>query len=311
MIANFFTNLFSIASFSIAEGLMWSLLAVGIFVTYRILDVADLTTEGSFPLGGAITAALIMSDLPPIVATIGAVFGGMLAGLVSGIIHTKLKIPALLAGIITMTGLYSINSRVMGKKPNQALLGKQTIFNFMDEFNFTSNTVVIIIGLVTVLLVIGLLYTFFRTEIGLSIISTGDNIEMSQANGINTDFTKILGYMIANGMIALSGSLIAQNNGYADISSGIGTIVIGLAAIIISEVLFSKQPLLYRMFSVVLGAIIYRFILALILELPIEANDNKFFSAVILVVALSFPLVQKKLQSNSKRQPKKRKGGVL
>lgn len=311
MIANFFTNLFSIAAFSVAEGLMWSLLAVGIFVTYRILDVADLTTEGSFPLGGAITAALIMADLPPIVATVGAVFGGMLAGLVSGIIHTKLKIPALLAGIITMTGLYSINSRVMGKKPNQALLGKKTIFNFMDEFNFTSNTVVIIIGLVTVLLVIGLLYTFFRTEIGLSIISTGDNIEMSQANGINTDFTKILGYMIANGMIALSGSLIAQNNGYADISSGIGTIVIGLAAIIISEVLFSKQPLLYRMFSVVLGAIIYRFILALILELPIEANDNKFFSAVILVVALSFPLVQKKLQSNSKRQPKKRKGGVL
>lgn len=311
MIANFFTNLFSIAAFSVAEGLMWSLLAVGIFVTYRILDVADLTTEGSFPLGGAITAALIMADLPPIVATVGAVFGGMLAGLVSGIIHTKLKIPALLAGIITMTGLYSINSRVMGKKPNQALLGKKTIFNFMDEFNFTSSTVVIIIGLVTVLLVIGLLYTFFRTEIGLSIISTGDNIEMSQANGINTDFTKILGYMIANGMIALSGSLIAQNNGYADISSGIGTIVIGLAAIIISEVLFSKQPLLYRMFSVVLGAIIYRFILALILELPIEANDNKFFSAVILVVALSFPLVQKKLQSNSKRQPKKRKGGVL
>lgn len=310
---NLLSNFFSIFTFSIAEGLIWSLLAIGIFITYRILDVADLTTEGSFPMGSAISAAMIVSGFSPILATLMAFVGGMAAGLLSGLIHTKLKIPALLTGIITMTGLYSINQRILGKKPNQPLLGEDTIFSYFEKLGLSNTLTVTIVGLIVVGIAVFGLYSFFRTEIGLSVIATGDNIEMSQANGINTDFTKIIGYMLANGMIALSGSLIAQNNGYADISSGVGTIVIALASIIISEVLFSKQPLLPRMFSVVLGAIIYRFILSLILELPIEASDNKLASAIILVLALSFPLIQKNIQSRLNRQPKQRnkKGGVL
>lgn len=289
-----FYNLPSIFTTSLAQGLLWALLGIGVFITYRILDVADLTTEGTFPLGGAITATLIIHQWSPIWATLAAFVGGLIAGLVSGLIHTKLRIPALLTGIITMTALYSINSRVMGKKPNIPLIGEKTLFSISETLQLSKNTTIILVGGIVVLLVILLLYLFFRTEIGFAIIATGDNPDMSEANGIHTHSTKILGYMIANGCIALSGSLLVQNNGFADLNSGVGTIVIGLAAIIISEVLFASQPLLWRLATIVLGAVIYRFILAIILEFPIEANDNKFFSALILIICLSFPLIREK-----------------
>lgn len=293
-------NLPTIFISSLSQGLMWSLLALGVFFTYRILDVADLTTEGTFPLGGAIAATAIVNGLNPIIGTILGFFGGMCAGLISGLLHTKLKIPALLAGIITMTGLYSINSRIMGGSPNISLIGETRIFTWLEELGFSKNTSVILLGTCVVALIIALLYLFFRTEIGLSIIATGDNPDMSEANGINTNTTKILGYMIANGCIALSGALIAQNNGFADLNAGVGTIVIGLASIIISEVLFASQPLFFRMGSIVLGAVIYRFILAIILEFPIEANDNKLFSALVLVLCLSLPLLKSKLKFTNK-----------
>lgn len=290
------SNLPTIFLSSLSQGLLWSLLAIGVFITYRILDVADLTTEGTFPLGGAIAATCIVNGLSPALATILGFVGGMIAGLVSGILHTKLKIPALLAGIITMTGLYSINSRIMNGSPNISLVGETRIFSFFENLGLSKNSAVIVLGTIVVLLVIFLLFIFFRTEIGLSIIATGDNPAMSEANGINTNTTKILGYMISNGCIALAGALLAQNNGFADLNAGVGTIVIGLASIIISEVLFASQPLLFRMGSIVLGAVIYRFILAIILEFPIEANDNKLFSALILVLCLSLPLIKKKVK---------------
>ncbi|MBL1224369.1 ABC transporter permease [Enterococcus sp. BWR-S5] len=297
---------------STSQGLLWSLLAIGVFLTYRILDIADLTTEGSFPLGGAVAAVILVKEpdtwpsalqpiltshplVLPIFALILAFIAGAAAGLVSGILHTKLKIPALLAGIITMTGLYSINSRIMGA-PNISLLGAETIFSQAQKLGIDKVTSVIFVGLIVVAIVIGLLTLFFKTEIGLATRATGDNIEMSQANGINTDSMKMIGYMLSNGCIALAGALLIQNNNFADLNSGIGTIVIGLASIIIAEVLLRNRPLLSRMITIVVGAILYRFILALVLEFNVDPTDLKLFSALILVVCLSSPLIQKKMK---------------
>lgn len=280
-----------------AQGILWSLLAIGVFITFRILDIADLTAEGSFPLGSGIAAISITHGASPLIATLLGFVGGVCAGFISGILHTKLKIPALLAGIITMTGLYSITSRVMGA-PNIALLGEDTIFTWLQNTGFTKMNAAIITGLIITGIVIFLLYLFFRTEIGLAIRSTGDNIEMSQANGINTDNMKLIGYMISNGCISLSGALIAQNNGFADLNSGVGTIVIGLASIIIAEVLFNNKPLWLRFITIIIGTIIYRFILALVFEFNVEPSDSKLASAIVLVICLSLPQLRQKLGLN-------------
>jgi len=308
---------------STSQGLLWSLLAIGVFLTYRILDIADLTTEGSFPLGGAVAAVILAKDpatwpapfqslfdlhymIAPVIALILAFIAGMLAGLVSGLLHTKLKIPALLAGIITMTGLYSINSRIMGA-PNISLIGTDSIFSHAQSLGLTKINSVILVGLIIVLLVIILLVLFFKTEIGLATRATGDNLDMSEANGIKTDNMKIIGYMLSNGCIALAGALLVQNNNFADLNSGIGTIVIGLASIIIAEVLFKNKSLGLRLITIVIGAILYRFILACVLELRVDPADLKLFSAIILVICLSSPLIQKKLGFSKLG---KRKGGT-
>lgn len=294
-------NLPSLLVSSASQGLLWSLLAIGVFLTFRILDIADLTAEGTFPLGGAVAATAIVHGLSPILATILGFISGMVAGFISGILHTKLKIPALLAGIITMTGLYSINSRIMGA-PNIPLLGQKNIFSWVNHFFVVEKVwAVVITGCIVLLIVILLLVFFFKTEIGLAIRATGDNPDMSEANGINTDTMKIIGYMISNGCIALAGSLLAQNNGFADLNSGVGTIVIGLASIIIAEVLFANKPFGIRLLTIVLGAIIYRFIIAIILEFPIDQNDLKLYSAIILVICLTSPLLKNKLGSKRKK----------
>lgn len=317
------TDIFTIFLSSTSQGLLWSLLAIGVYLTYRILDIADLTTEGSFPLGGAVAAVTLVKDpnswpgpiqsilnlhpiMTPVLALLIAFLAGMIAGLVSGLLHTKLKIPALLAGIITMTGLYSINNRIMNA-PNISLTGTKTIFSPAQALGLSKINSVIFVGLLIVLLVIVLLVLFFRTEIGLATRATGDNIDMSEANGIKTDNMKIIGYMLSNGCIALAGALLVQNNSFADLNSGIGTIVIGLASIIIAEVLFRNKSLGFRLITIVIGAILYRFILACVLELNVDPADLKLFSAIILVICLSSPLIQKKL-GFSKR--KKKKGGA-
>ena len=299
------TNLLSLFLSSASQGVLWALLAIGVYVTFRILDIADLTAEGSFPLGAGIAAVSITNGYHPLTACLLGFLGGAAAGLVSGLLHTKLKIPALRAGIITMTGLYSVTSRVMGA-PNISLLGQPTIFHWVESFGITKDNAVLIVGLLFALIVVCLLVLFLRTETGLAIRATGDNLAMSEANGINTDNMKIIGYMISNGCIALSGSLLAQNNGFADLNSGIGTIVIGLASIIIAEVLLRNQPLFLRLLTVVLGAVIYRFILALVFELNVEPSDSKLASAFVLVICLSFPQIQQKFHL-----PQKKKGGSV
>ena len=190
-------NVITLLLSATSQGMLWSLLAIGVYMTFRILDIADLTAEGSFPLGGGIAAIGIVNGMHPALATLLAFGGGMVAGLVTGILNTKFKIPALLAGIITMTGLYSVTSRVMGA-PNIALLGEKTVFTGAQNLGLTKNNAVILVGLLIVLLVILLLVLFFRTEIGLAVRATGDNPDMSEANGIKTENMKLLGYMISN-----------------------------------------------------------------------------------------------------------------
>lgn len=286
---------------SISQGLLWSIMAIGVYLTFRILDIADLTAEGAYPLGAAICATGIVNGINPLLATLLAFGGGMLAGLVSGLLHTKMKIPALLTGIVTLTGLYSINLKVLGKA-NVALLKQETLVTQLQEFGLSKTNAVLVIGTIFVIVVIILLTLLLNTQVGLALRSTGDNIPMSEANGINVDRMKIYGYMLSNGLIALCGALLTQNNGYADLNSGTGTIVIGLASVIIAEVILRNLKIGQRLASVVLGAVIYRLIILTILEIPgMDADLVKLFSAILLAVVLFVPELQKKLHI---RRPK-------
>lgn len=279
---------------SISQGLLWSVMVIGVYLTFRILDIADLTAEGSYPLGGAICATLIVQGVNPILATVLAFLGGALAGLVAGLLHTKLGIPSLLTGIVVLTGLYSVTLKVLGRA-NLALLKQTTLVSQLRDLGLDKTSAVLLIGLVVVALVLGLLVVLLNTEIGLALRSTGDNMPMSTANGINTDTMLMLGYALSNGLIALCGALLAQNNGYADINSGVGTIVIGLASIILAEVLVRDLTIGWRLASIVLGAILYRLILLVILSLPgVDADMVKLFSALLLATVLYLPNLQKK-----------------
>lgn len=281
---------------SISQGLLWSVMAIGVYLTFRILDIADLTAEGSYPLGAAICASSIVSGMNPLLATLLAFLGGLLAGLMSGFIHTKLKIPALLTGIISLTALYSINLKVLGKA-NVALLGQKTLVSQLYDMGFTKTASVMIVGGIFVGLVIVLLTLLMKTQIGLALRSTGDNIPMSEANGIQTDHMKLLGYMLSNGLIAFCGALLCQNNGYADLNAGVGTIVIGLASIIIAEVVIRNLSIGWRLLSVVLGSVIYRLIILAILSIPgMDADLVKLFSAMLLAAVLYLPEWQAKLK---------------
>ena len=281
---------------SLSQGLLWSIMAIGVYLTYRILDIADLTAEGAYPLGAAICATGIVSGLNPLLATFLAFLGGMGAGLVSGLLHTKMKIPALLTGIVTLTGLYSINLKVLGKA-NVALLRQTTLVTQLQDLGLSKTNAVLLIGGVFVLVVIALLTLLLKTQLGLALRSTGDNIPMSEANGINVDQMKIYGYMLSNGLIALCGALLTQNNGYADLNSGTGTIVIGLASVIIAEVILRNLTMGWRLASVAVGSILYRMIILAILEIPgMDADLVKLFSAILLAVVLFVPEVQKKIK---------------
>lgn len=286
---------------SLSQGLLWSIMAIGVYLTFRISDIADLTAEGSYPLGAAICATGIVSGLNPLLVTMLAFGGGLLAGLVSGLIHTKLKIPALLTGIVTLTGLYSINLKVLGKA-NVALLRQKTLVTQLHDMGFTKIAAVMIIGTLFAVVVIALLTLLMKTQIGLALRSTGDNIPMSESNGIKTDHMKCFGYMVSNGLIALCGALLCQNNGYADLNAGVGTIVIGLASIIIAEVMIRNLSIGWRLASIVLGSIVYRLIILAILAIPgMDADLVKLFSAILLATVLFVPELQKKLNI---RKPK-------
>ncbi len=274
-----------------AQGLLWAVMAIGVYITYRILDIADLTAEGCFTLGAAVTCRLVTSGLSPLVSTLIALFAGLIAGLITGVLHTKLKIPALLAGILTMTALWSINLRVMGKS-NIPLLRQTTILTMIEGLGISKDIAAIIAGVALTAIVILFLWWFFNTELGYVIRATGDNKNMIRAQGVNTDKTIIIGVMLGNGLIALSASLVSQYNSFADISMGIGTIVIGLASVIIGEVVFGHRNILHSLIAVALGSVLYRIIIAVVLALGLRADDMKLISAILLVLALCFPAIR-------------------
>ncbi|SDL69415.1 ABC transporter substrate binding protein [Streptococcus equinus] len=280
---------------AISQGLLWAIMAIGVFITFRILDIADLSAEGSFPLGAASTAIMIVNGINPLIATIGGFVAGMLAGAVAGFLHTKMKIPALLTGIIVLTALYSVNLLVLGSA-NVSLAGQTTLVTVLTSaLSLSKLNAVILIGVIFVTLVILLLVVLLNTQLGLALRATGDNLAMGEANGIKVDRMKIFGYMISNGLIALAGSLLAQNNGYADMNMGTGTIVNGLASIILAEVIVKYLPLGKRLWSIVLGSILYRLVLVIILAMNVDAQMLKLASAVLLALILYVPEIRNKL----------------
>ncbi|MGI6767748.1 MAG: ABC transporter permease [Bacilli bacterium] len=272
-------------------GLIWSLMTLGIFISFRVLDLADLTAEGTITLGSAITISLIESGMNPLVSTLIALVGGFLVGMITGILHTKLKIPAILAGIISMTGLYTINLRIMGKAA--IFTQADTIYSFFRKMinnPFFANTIT---TLIIVVIFFFILYWFFGTEIGMSIRATGMNQKMARAQGINTHVMIILGLAIANALIAMSGALHAQSNKFANMDIGKGTIVIGLASIIIGEVIFGKRSFKNWLISVILGSIIYQALVAIAIALGMDPNDLKLLQAILIAVILALPLIRK------------------
>ena len=288
--------LFNALPGSVAQGLIWGVMAIGVYMTYKVLDFADLTVDGSIATGGATAVMLMLSGQNVVVALIGATIAGMLAGLATGIFHVAFGIPGILAGILTQLGLYSVNMRIMGKS-NQAISVDQydLILSLRDIPN------AILVGVIFCVVLIVLLYCFYGTEIGRVFRATGCNEIMARAQGTNTDHMKVLGLMISNGVVALAGGLYAQYQGNADVNMGRGAIVIGLAAVIIGEVVLGKLVhfnYMLRMAAVVVGAIIYFCVIAVVLWLGLETTDMKLISALIVALFLAVPYLKGKYDAS-------------
>jgi putative ABC transport system permease protein len=289
---------------ALEQGLLYSFMVLGVFLTFRVLDFPDLTVDGSLPLGAAVTATLITNGQSPFTAVAAGVAAGLAAGCVTGFLHLLLKSggadtnygPKLLAGILTMTALYTVNLRIMGRS-NIPLLGVEGVFDKIGAFlSVTMVSWNLILGLAALALVVKyLLDWFLHTEFGLCLRATGDNEQMIRAMGTNTQFTRIIGLGIANALVALSGSLVAQQQGFADVGMGIGTIVAGLAGVIMGEVLFGERNISWVLFSVIGGSIVYRLLIAVSLRLGIAPTDLKLLTAVLVVIALSIPTVRRKV----------------
>ena len=285
---------------TVAQGLLWALLALGVYITFRVLDIADLSVEGSFPLGAAVAATALVNGYGMLFAFFLAAIAGALAGIVTGFFTTRLKIPALLAGILTMIGLYSVNLHVMGKA-NVALLRVDTIFSYAESFGMSATVAMLTVGVVAAVFIGCLMYWFFGTEIGTAIRATGCNSQMARAQGVNTNRMIVLGLLISNALVALSGALVGQSNGFADVGMGTGTIVIGLASVIIGEVLFGTKSFKNCLISVILGSIVYRLVIAVVLQLGMPPNDLKLFTALLVALALSMPLIREKWRERQRR----------
>ncbi len=287
---------------AVSQGILWGIMVLGVFITYKLLDIADLTVDGSYALGGCVCAVLVVNQgVDPWLALLASTVAGIAAGAVTGLLHTLFDIPAILAGILTQISLWSINLRVMGKS-NVPLLKSTTVFSSISEATGISQAnVTMIVGAVFAVAVIALLYWFFGTEIGSALRATGNNEHMSRALGIDTRVTKVIALMLSNGLVGLAGALICQSQKYADIGMGTGGIIIGLAAIVIGEVLGRLTPGKLRSFSsrliaAVVGSIVYFLIRAIVLQLGMDANDMKLLSAIIVAVALAVPVVWERYQ---------------
>lgn len=275
-----------------AQGIIWGIMAIGVYLTYRILDFADLTVDGSFGTGGAVLVMCTLNGMNIYVALIIAFIAGCLAGLATGIFHTVFGIPPILSGILTQLALYSVNLDIMGKS-NQTLSVDK--YNLIVSLRFINKSIVV--GLIITAIIVFALYWFFGTELGHSIRATGNNQNMSKANGINTNVNKVIALVISNGIVALSGALLAQYQGFADINMGRGAIVIGLAAVIIGEVIFGKlfKNFALRLLAAVIGGVIYYIVITFVIAVGLPANDLKLFSALVVAVFLGVPYWKNKV----------------
>ncbi|MBR3312766.1 MAG: ABC transporter permease [Atopobiaceae bacterium] len=287
---------------AVSQGILWGIMVLGVFITYKILDIADLTVDGSFALGGCVCAILMVNaGADPWLALLAGTAAGIVAGAVTGLLHTLFDIPAILAGILTQISLWSVNLRIMGKS-NVPLLQTKTVFSSLaDLTGMPQTTITVVVGAIFAVLVIALLYWFFGTEIGSALRATGNNEHMSRALGIDTRITKVIALMLSNGLVGLSGALICQSQKYADIGMGTGAIIIGLAAIVIGEVLGRLTPgkltsFSSRLIAAVVGSIVYFLIRAIVLQLGMDANDMKLLSAGIVAIALAVPVVWERYQ---------------
>ena len=287
-----------------AQGIIWGIMAVGVYLTFKVLDLADLTVDGSFGTGGAVLVVCTIAGMNIWLAMLLAFLAGCIAGLVTGILHTKFGIPAILAGILTQLALYSVNLRIMSGRANVALNIDE--YGILVSLRYIPKS--ILVGGAFALVIIGLLYWFFGTELGAGVRATGCNEAMARANGINTGFNKVLGLVLSNGIVALSGGLLAPYQGFADINMGRGAIVIGLAAVIIGDVIFGKlfKNFALRLLAAVLGGVIYYIVIQLVLQMGLNANDLKLFSALVVALFLGVPYWKGQL---SAKHVKTNKGG--
>lgn len=282
---------FSTIQTAILLGMVFAIMSFGVFISFKVLNIPDLTIDGSFTTGCAISAICATQGYP-FLGLVFAFLGGGIAGVVSGLLQTKCKVQSILAGILTMTALYSINLKILGGKPNVSLFGKHTIFTPFE--NLLGNNTNIIIVFVLLIIIIVLLYAFLQTQLGMSLRATGDNEAMVRASSINSDRMKILGLALANALVALGGAVFAQNQGFADVSGGIGMMVVGLASIIVGEAFLRRKTMIFQFMAVIVGAIVYRFILTLALQLGIAASDMNLFSAILVALAISLPHINHK-----------------
>lgn len=294
---------------SLELGMVYAVLALGVFLSFRTLNMPDLTVDGSIVTGMAISAVICAGGGNPFLALIGAALGGAAAGLVTGLLHTKLKIQAILAGILVMLAAYSVNLRIMGKTPNIPLTKSITVYKMADEL-LPPKYAGIVLGLIILALIIVLLYLFLETRLGFVFRATGDNEDMVKACGVSCDNMKLLGLALSNGLVGLAGGMLAQNQGFADINSGTGMMVIGLASVILGEVIFGTRTLIRRLVAAALGAVLYRILLAQALYVGMESTDMKLVSAIIVVIALTLGLLGEKSSKLTALSAKLLKGRV-